>query len=50
MPVAAGEKENEITVAPKLLTCLDLRGKVVIADAMHTQRHLSVQILAAGGE
>jgi len=50
MQVAAGEKENEITVAPKLLTCLDLRGKVVIADAMHTQRHLSVQILEAGGE
>jgi predicted transposase YbfD/YdcC len=50
MQVAAGEKENEITVAPKLLACLDLRGKVVIGDAMHTQRHLSVQILEAGGE
>jgi predicted transposase YbfD/YdcC len=29
---------------------LDLRGKVVVADAMHTQRALSVQILEAGGD
>lgn len=50
MQVSAGHKESEITVAPKLLDCLDLRGKVVAADAMHTQRGLSVQILQAGGE
>jgi predicted transposase YbfD/YdcC len=50
MQVSAGQKENEITVAPKLLGCLDLRGKVVAADAMHTQRGLSVQILEAGGD
>lgn len=31
------DKENEIIVAPKLLQCLDLRGKVVTGDAMHTQ-------------
>ena len=49
MQVAAGEKENEISVAPQLLRCLDLRGKVVAGDAMHTQRALSVQILEAGG-
>ena len=49
MQVAAGEKENEISVAPQLLRCLDLRGKVVAGDAMHTQRALSAQILAAGG-
>jgi predicted transposase YbfD/YdcC len=50
MQVAAGEKENEISVAPTLLKCLDLRGKVVTADAMHTQRSLSIQILKAGGD
>lgn len=50
MQVAAGDKENEITVAPKLLKCLDLRGKIVAGDAMHTQRELSVQILDAGGD
>jgi predicted transposase YbfD/YdcC len=43
-------KENEIVVAPGLLAGLDLQGKVVAGDAMHTQRQLSTQILAAGGE
>jgi predicted transposase YbfD/YdcC len=50
MQVAAGCKDNEISAAPALLKTLDLRGKVVAGDAMHTQRQLSVQILAAGGD
>lgn len=50
MQVAAGGKDNEISVAPQLLGYLDLRGKVVAADAMHTQRALSVQIVQAGGD
>jgi predicted transposase YbfD/YdcC len=50
MEVATGTKENEITVAPTLLKCLDLRGKIVMGDAMQTQRALSVQILEAGGD
>lgn len=48
--VVEKEKENEIVVAPKLLGCLELHNRVVIADAMHTQRELSVQIVEAGGE
>ena len=48
--VVEKEKENEIVVAPKLLACLDLRNKVVIGDAMQTQRKLSLQIVAAGGD
>lgn len=48
--VVEKDKENEIVVAPKLLKCLDLRQKVVIGDAMHTQRRLSLQIVEAGGE
>jgi len=44
------DKENEIVVAPKLLECLDLRNKVVIGDAMQTQRKLSTQIVAADGD
>lgn len=44
------DKENEIVVAPKLLECLDLRNKVVIGDAMHTQRQISMQIVASGGD
>ena len=48
--VVEKDKENEITVTPQLLQCLDLRNKVVIGDAMHTQRKLSCQIVEAGGE
>ena len=44
------DKENEIVVAPQLLTCLDLRNKVVVGDAMHTQRNLSAQIVEAEGD
>jgi predicted transposase YbfD/YdcC len=47
--VVERDKENEIVVAPKLLKCLDLRGKIVVGDAMHTQRTLSVEIVQAGG-
>lgn len=47
--VVEKDKENEIVVAPKLLQSLDLRSKVVIGDAMHTQRQVSIQIVAAGG-
>jgi predicted transposase YbfD/YdcC len=44
------EKENEISVAPQLLKSLDLRQKVVVADALHAQRDLSLQIVAGGGD
>ena len=43
-------KENEISAAPKLLAKLNLKGKVVTGDAMFTQRKLSVQIPAQGGD
>jgi len=42
-------KENEIVQAPHLLAGLDLQGRLITADAMHTQRKLSQEILAAGG-
>jgi predicted transposase YbfD/YdcC len=50
LQVEVGAKENEITAAPRLLSALDLRGRVVCGDAMFTQRDLSVQILAQGGD
>lgn len=50
MQVAVENKENEIVAAPRLLEALDLRGKVVRGDALHTQRALSIQILEAGGD
>lgn len=43
-------KENEITAAPRVLSSVDLRGKVVTGDAIFAQRTLSVQIVGAGGE
>ena len=43
-------KENEISVAPEVLKTLNLRQKVVIGDALHTQRKISQQIVEAGGD
>jgi predicted transposase YbfD/YdcC len=43
-------KENEIRVAPHALQAIDLNGKIVVGDALHTQRAISVQIVQAGGD
>lgn len=48
--VAVETKENEITAAPTLLGGLELDGKVVMGDAMHTQQDISKQIKEAGGD
>ena len=47
--MAIESKQNEITVAPTLLGYVDLRNKVVVGDALHTQRQVSIQIGKAGG-
>jgi len=47
--MAIESKQNEITAAPTLLSYVDLRNKVVIGDALHTQRQISIQIGKAGG-
>jgi len=47
--VAIEDKQNEISAAPRVLTCINLRNKVVIGDALHTQRQLSIQIGTANG-
>lgn len=49
MQVAVDQKTNEITAAPRVLKCLDLRGKIVMGDALHTQRAVSVQIVQSDG-
>ena len=49
MQMAVGDKENEIVVAPSLVEVLDLRGKIVVGDAMHTQRKLSVEVVRYHG-
>lgn len=43
-------KENEIVVAPKILKQVNLKGAIVIGDAMHAQRGASAQIVEAGGD
>jgi predicted transposase YbfD/YdcC len=43
-------KENESAAAPRVLSILDLRGKIVSGDAIFAQRNLSVQIVEGGGE
>lgn len=48
--VPVGEKNNEISAAGGLLKALDLKGKIISGDAMHTQRNLSRQIVEAGGD
>jgi len=50
MQVEVEGQENEVTAAPRVLRSLDLRGKVVTGDALLAQRHLSAQIVEAGGE
>jgi len=47
--MAIESKKNEISAAPTLLGWVDLRNKVVIGDALHTQRQISIQIGKAGG-
>lgn len=43
-------KENEIVVAPKILQQVNLKGAIVIGDAMHAQREASAQIVETGGD
>jgi predicted transposase YbfD/YdcC len=50
MQVEVDSQANEIVAAPKLVEVLDLRGKVVVGDAMHTQRNISIEIVSQGGD
>ena len=49
MEIAIEGKGSEIPGAAKLLKMVDLREKVVMGDALHTQRAVSIQIVEAGG-
>lgn len=48
--VEVANKENEILAAPVLLRLIDLRDKIVIGDAMHSQRELSRKVCKGGGD
>jgi len=48
--VAVAAKSHEITVLPQLLEVLDLRAKIVTADAMGCQKAIAQTIVAGGGD
>jgi predicted transposase YbfD/YdcC len=48
--VPVGRKENEISKAPEALKMVELTGKIVTADAMHTQKRLAAQIVEQGAD
>ena len=41
---------NEITALPRLLALLSVRGRIVTADAMHTQRETAAAVTGRGGD
>jgi predicted transposase YbfD/YdcC len=47
---AVPDKGNEITVEATLLTPAHVAGRIVTADAMHTQRACCAQIIYGGGD
>lgn len=49
MEIKIAGKGGEIPGAVELLKMVDLRGKVVMGDALHAQRGISIQIVEAGG-
>jgi predicted transposase YbfD/YdcC len=50
MEVAIAGKGSDISAAPQLLRKIDLRDMVVMGDALHTHREVSIQIVESGGE
>jgi predicted transposase YbfD/YdcC len=50
MEVAIKGKGQELEAAPQVLKSIDLRDKVVVGDALHTQRAISIQIVESGGD
>ncbi len=50
MEVAMAGKGKEQEAAPQILKSIDLREKVIMGDALHTQRQVSIQVVESGGE
>lgn len=48
--IAVDAKQNEISAVSRLLEGVSLKNRVVCADAMHTQRDLSADIVQRGGD
>jgi predicted transposase YbfD/YdcC len=48
--VKVDAKSNEITAVPALLAALDIKGCVITADALNTQKNIAAQIVAQGAD
>jgi predicted transposase YbfD/YdcC len=48
--VSGDKHEAELTVAPRLLAQIPVRGAVITGDALYCQRGVCQQIVAAGGD
>jgi len=44
------QKENELVGAPKILSQVILAGMIIVADAMHTQKAFSEQVVTSGAD
>jgi len=44
------KRENEIVIAPKIISEVVLGGEIIVADAMHTQKAFSNQVVEAGAD
>jgi predicted transposase YbfD/YdcC len=44
------KKENEIVVAPRIISQVVLEGAIIVADAMHAQKVFSNQVVEAGAD
>jgi predicted transposase YbfD/YdcC len=47
---AVADKSNELTVMPDMLAGLLLSGRIITADALHTQRSFAQAVIDAGGD
>lgn len=48
--IAVETKKNEISAAPELLEGINVKNKIICADAMQTQRKFSSDVLSRGGD
>ena len=48
--VACGEKSNEITAIPQLLSLVDIHGAIITIDAIGTQKAIAAQIIEGGAD
>ena len=48
--IAVDEKTNEIPVLRELLAMIDIKGKIITADAMHCQKDTVKEIVERGGD